>query len=153
MVRCLGLVALAPVLAACFGSGGPDVATPVPENATRLVLEMHDTPAASGLRAGLTWTATVNDPARLGPLIREIDSLPAFPGGGSGGMNCPNDDGSYYRLDFTVPGSRDVVVYLRRTGCRELSNQLSGPALWWAFKAPKLYAGLDALGPSARPAP
>lgn len=62
-------------------------------------------------------------------LIRDLNALPAFP---AGGMSCPMDDGSYFRIIFAYVDGTHAAVKLEATGCTELYLEESAQPVAWA---------------------
>ncbi len=62
-------------------------------------------------------TTAVTDSQMVRRLQNDVNSLPPFPGGP---ISCPDDDGSYYRLDFAYADGRIRGFTLEATGCRGL---------------------------------
>jgi len=56
---------------------------------------------------------TVQDPARISKLLREINSLPRISGKGN---SCPKDDGSFYELVFFYERG-DWWIHVGASGC------------------------------------
>ena len=88
----------------------------------------------------LKQSVQINDPAVISKLVRELNALPAFPGG----IYCPQDDGSYFALVFMYADGTSTAVKVAG-GCEEVYVGGSAQPVAWALPSPALFDTLMGL--------
>jgi hypothetical protein len=70
-------------------------------------------------RLSLVSSRLIDDRALVSELLGELDRLPAPP---SGGVACPDDDGSQIALILAYPDGQQVTITVGLTGCNMVTN-------------------------------
>lgn len=90
---------------------------------------------------GLKVSVQISDPAAINKLVRELNALPAFPGG----ISCPQDDGSYFALVFTYADVTSTDVKVEAGGCGEVYVGGSTKPVAWIPTSPSILDTLTGL--------
>jgi hypothetical protein len=91
---------------------------------------------------GLKVSVQISDPAAISKLVRELNALPAFPGGV---FSCPMDDGSYFALVFTYADGTGIDVKVEAGGCGGVYIGGSTQPVAWTLTSPTLVDTLKSL--------